>query len=48
MKKAKESKMNATPVSVERLQKCVFKFEIYRFYKKTNNLLHSPLHLSAH
>ena len=36
--------MIATPVSAERVQKCVFNFEIYRFLKKTANLPH-PFYL---
>ena len=35
--------MIATPVSAERVQKCVFNFEIYRFLKKTANLSHPLL-----
>ena len=35
--------MNVPPVSVERVQKCVVNFEIYRFLKKTANLPHPPL-----
>ena len=35
--------MNATPASVERVQKYVFNFEIYRFMKKAVNLPHPPL-----
>ena len=31
---SRESKMNAPPFSVERVQKCVFNFEIYRILKK--------------
>ena len=31
---SQENKMNATPASVERVQKYVFNFEIYRFVKK--------------
>ena len=31
------------PASVERVQKYVFNFEIYRFVKKTANLPHPPL-----
>ena len=34
--------MNATPASVERVQKCVFNIEIYRFLK-IGQLPHSPL-----
>ena len=36
--------MNAPPVSVERVQKCVVNFEIYCFLKKAANLPHSPYH----
>ena len=36
--------MNVPPVSVERVQKCVVNFEIYRFLKKAANLPHPPLH----
>ena len=36
--------MNVPPVSVERVQKCVINFEIYRFLKKAANLPHPPLH----
>ena len=32
---SQQSKMNATPASVERVQKYVFNFEIYRFVKKS-------------
>ena len=40
--------MNVPPVSVERVQKCVVNFEIYRFLKKkTANLPHPPLHVSV-
>ena len=35
--------MNVPPVSVERVQKCVVNFEIYRFLKKAANLPHPPL-----
>ena len=35
--------MNVQPVSVERVQKCVVNFEIYRFLKKAANLPHPPL-----
>ena len=35
--------MNVPPVSVERVQKCVVNFEIYRFLKKSANLPHPPL-----
>ena len=35
--------MIATPASVERVEKCVFNFETYRFLKKTANLLHPAL-----
>ena len=35
--------MIATPASVERVQKCAFNFEIYRFLKKATNLPHLPL-----
>ena len=35
--------MNVRPVSVERVQKCVVNFEIYRFLKKAANLPHPPL-----
>ena len=35
--------MNVPPVSVERAQKCVVNFEIYRFLKKAANLPHPPL-----
>ena len=31
---SQEGKINATPASVERVQKYVFNFEIYRFVKK--------------
>ena len=37
--------MNVPPVSVERVQKCVVNFEIYRFLKKAANLPHPPLYL---
>ena len=37
--------MNVPPVSVERVQKCVVNFEIYRFLKKAANLPHPPLQL---
>ena len=40
---SQQSKMNATSVSVERGQKYVFNFEIYRFVKKADNLSHPPL-----
>ena len=36
--------MNVPPVSVERVQKCVVNFEIYRFLKKAANLPHPPLY----
>ena len=39
--------MNVPPVSVERVQKCVVNFEIYRFLKKAANLPHPPLFISA-
>ena len=35
--------MNVPPASVERVQKCVVNFEIYRFLKKAANLPHPPL-----
>ena len=35
--------MNVPPASVERVQKCLVNFEIYRFLKKTANLPHPPL-----
>ena len=35
--------MNVPPGSVERVQKCVVNFEIYRFLKKAANLPHPPL-----
>ena len=35
--------MNATPASVERVQKYVFNFEIYCFMKRAVNLPHPPL-----
>ena len=35
--------MNVPPVSVERVQKCVVNFEIYRYLKKAANLPHPPL-----
>ena len=35
--------MNATPASVERVQKYVFNFEIYCFMKRAANLPHPPL-----
>ena len=35
--------MNVPPVSIERVQKCVVNFEIYRFLKKAANLPHPPL-----
>ena len=35
--------MIATPASAERVQKCVFNFEIHRFLKKAANLPHPPL-----
>ena len=40
---SQESKMIATPASVERVEKCVFNFEIYCFLKNAANLPHSPL-----
>ena len=36
--------MNVPPASVERVQKCVVNFEIYRFLKKAANLPHPPLY----
>ena len=39
---SQESKIIATPASAERVQKCVFNFEIYCFLKKTTNLPHLP------
>ena len=39
--------MNVPPASVERVQKCVVNFEIYRFLKKAANLPHPPLHLDT-
>ena len=36
--------MNVTPASVERVQKCVFNFEIYSFLKKKVNSHHFPLY----
>ena len=39
--------MNVPPVSVERVQKCVVNFEIYRFLKKAANLPHPPLRSAA-
>ena len=35
--------MDVPPVSVERVQKGVVNFEIYRFLKKAANLPHPPL-----
>ena len=40
---SQESKMIATPARVEKVQKCAFNFEIYRFLKKAANLPHPPL-----
>ena len=40
--------MNEPPVSVERVQKCVVNFEIYRFLKKAANLPHPPLRIDCH
>ena len=40
---SQQSKMNATPASIERVKKYVFNFEIYRFVKKAANLPHPPL-----
>ena len=39
--------MNVPPVSVERVQKCVVNFEVYRFLKKAANLPHPPLPLEV-
>ena len=35
--------MNTTPASVEKMQKCVVNFKLYRFLKKAAKLPHSPL-----
>ena len=40
---SQQSKMYATPASVERVQKYVFDFKIYRFVIKAANLPHPPL-----
>ena len=42
---SQESKMIATPASVERVEKCVFNFEIYRFLKKGQFTPFSPTQL---
>ena len=39
--------MYATSASVERVQKYVFNFEIYRFVKKTANLPNPPLRVKS-
>ena len=39
---SQESDMNVTPASVERVQKCVFNFEIYTFLKKKSFTPFSP------